>query len=72
MPIKIVDFLIVTIANFTFGDLSKHGIVRPKTGPLLLKSKTGRSPVINVGTAGLIKKDIIEVSMLTSSPVQTD
>ncbi|RCV37908.1 hypothetical protein SETIT_8G100900v2 [Setaria italica] len=61
IPIKIVDLLLVTIANFTFGDLSKHGIVRPKTGPLLMKSKTGRSPVINVGTVGLIKKGIIKV-----------
>ncbi|CAL5079941.1 unnamed protein product [Urochloa decumbens] len=61
VPVTIVDFLIVTIANFTFGDLSRHGIVRPKTGPLLLKAKTGRSYVIDVGTAGLIKKGIIKV-----------
>ncbi|CAN6371885.1 unnamed protein product [Urochloa humidicola] len=61
VPVTIVDFLIVTIANFTFGDLSRHGIVRPKTGPLLLKAKTGRSSVIDVGTVGLIKKGIIKV-----------
>ncbi|CAO2147203.1 unnamed protein product [Urochloa humidicola] len=61
VPITIVDFLIVTIANFTFGNLSRHGIVRPKTGPLLLKAKTGRSCVIDVGTVGLIKKGIIKV-----------
>ncbi|CAL5059224.1 unnamed protein product [Urochloa decumbens] len=61
VPVTIVDFLIVTIANFTFGDLSRHGIVRPKTGPLLLKAKTGRSSVIDVGTARLIKKGIIKV-----------
>ncbi|CAL5043439.1 unnamed protein product [Urochloa decumbens] len=61
VPVTIVDFLIVTIANFTFGDLSRHVIVRPKNGPLLLKAKTGRSSVIDVGTAGLIKKGIIKV-----------
>ncbi|CAO2147206.1 unnamed protein product [Urochloa humidicola] len=61
VPITIVDFQIVTIANFTFGNLSRHGIVRPKTGPLLLKAKTGRSCVIDVGTVGLIKKGIIKV-----------
>ncbi|CAO2141465.1 unnamed protein product [Urochloa humidicola] len=61
VPITIVDFLIVTIANFTFGDQSRHGVVRPKTGPLLLKAKTGRSAVIDVGTVGLIKKGIIKV-----------
>ncbi|CAL4955965.1 unnamed protein product [Urochloa decumbens] len=61
VPVTIADFLIVTIANFTFGGLSRHGIVRPKTGPLLLKAKTGRSSVIDVGTARLIKKGIIKV-----------
>ncbi|CAM0153085.1 unnamed protein product [Urochloa decumbens] len=61
VPVTIADFLIVTVANFTFGDLSRHGIVRPKTGPLLLKAKTGRSSVIDVGTTGLIKKGIIKV-----------
>nr|CAB3492087.1 unnamed protein product [Digitaria exilis] len=29
---------------------SRHGIVTPKAGPLLLKAKTGRSAVIDVGT----------------------
>ncbi|CAN6329199.1 unnamed protein product [Urochloa humidicola] len=61
VPVTIADFLIVTIANLTFGDLSRHGIVRPKTGPLILKAKTGRSSVIDVGTIGIIKKGIIKV-----------
>ncbi|CAL4981398.1 unnamed protein product [Urochloa decumbens] len=61
VPVTVADFLIVTVANFTFGDLSRHGIVRPKTGPFLLKAKTGRSSVIDVGTTGLIKKGIIKV-----------
>ncbi|CAN6347826.1 unnamed protein product [Urochloa humidicola] len=61
VPVLIADFLVVTIANFTFGDLSKHGIVRPKTSPLILKAKTGRSYLIDVGTVGLIKKGIIKV-----------
>lgn len=65
IPTTIVDSLIVNIANFKFGDLSRHGIVRPETGPLLLKSKTGRSSVIDVGTAGLIKRGIIKVSIYT-------
>jgi indole-3-pyruvate monooxygenase len=35
----------------------------PKMGPMILKSKTGRSAVIDVGTVGLIKKGIIKVSI---------
>ncbi|XP_039822209.1 probable indole-3-pyruvate monooxygenase YUCCA11 [Panicum virgatum] len=61
VPVTIVDCLLVNIANFIFGDLSRYGIVRPKPGPLALKSKTGRSSVVDVGTAGLIKKGIIKV-----------
>ncbi|CAL4980196.1 unnamed protein product [Urochloa decumbens] len=60
-PVNAVDDLLVRMSKFLFGDLSKHGIVRPETGPLLLKEKTGRSAVIDVGTVGLIKKGTIKV-----------
>lgn len=59
----IVDNLIVMMAKFISGDLSRHGITRPKMGPMVLKSKTGRFAVIDVGTVGLIKKEIIKVSI---------
>ncbi|CAL4903869.1 unnamed protein product [Urochloa decumbens] len=61
MPVNFVDFILVTFANIRFGDLSKYGIVRPNMGPLLLKAKTGRSAVIDVGTVELIKKGAIKV-----------
>ncbi|RLN30784.1 putative indole-3-pyruvate monooxygenase YUCCA11 [Panicum miliaceum] len=61
LPLKFVDFILVTFANIRFGDLSKYGIVRPNMGPLLLKAKTGRSAVIDVGTIELIKKGFIKV-----------
>ncbi|KAL5204264.1 hypothetical protein ABZP36_009135 [Zizania latifolia] len=61
LPVTIVDAILVMVANFIFGDMSKHGIRRPKMGPLFLKSQTGRSPVIDVGTAELIKEGDIMV-----------
>ncbi|CAL4920931.1 unnamed protein product [Urochloa decumbens] len=61
IPVNIVDYLLVKLSNFVFGDLSKHGIVRPKIGPLLLKEKSGRSAVIDVGTISLIKNGTIKV-----------
>uniref|UniRef100_A0A0D9WXG8 indole-3-pyruvate monooxygenase n=1 Tax=Leersia perrieri TaxID=77586 RepID=A0A0D9WXG8_9ORYZ len=61
LPMTTVDATLVMAANFIFGDLSKHGIMRPKMGPLLLKSQTGRSAVIDVGTAKLIKQGVIKV-----------
>ena len=63
IPLNVVDDLLVRMSGFVFGDLSRHGIVRPKLGPLLLKAKTGRSAVIDVGTVGLIKKGVIKVSI---------
>ncbi|CAM0145990.1 unnamed protein product [Urochloa decumbens] len=61
IPVNIVDDILVRLSNFVFGDLSKHGILRPKIGPLLLKEKFGRSAVIDVGTIRLIKNDTIKV-----------
>uniref|UniRef100_A0ACD5ZW11 Uncharacterized protein n=1 Tax=Avena sativa TaxID=4498 RepID=A0ACD5ZW11_AVESA len=61
VPLNLVDNLLVAAANFVFGDLSRHGITMPKVGPMILKSKTGRSAVIDVGTVGLIKQGIIQV-----------
>ena len=63
LPLNLVDKLLVMAAYLIFGDLSQHGITRPKMGPMTLKSETGRSAVIDVGTVGLIKKGIIKVSM---------
>ncbi|TVU26127.1 hypothetical protein EJB05_28673, partial [Eragrostis curvula] len=61
LPVNMVDTLLVTMTNFVFGDLSRHGIHRPKIGPLHMKSETGRSAVIDVGTVRLIKKGMINV-----------
>ncbi|CAL4983069.1 unnamed protein product [Urochloa decumbens] len=60
-PVNVVDDLVVRLSDCVFGDLSKHGVVRPKLGPLLIKEKTGRSAVIDVGTVGLIKNGTIKV-----------
>uniref|UniRef100_A0ACD5X0E2 Uncharacterized protein n=1 Tax=Avena sativa TaxID=4498 RepID=A0ACD5X0E2_AVESA len=59
-PLNLVDNILVMAAKFTFGNLSRHGITMLKMGPMILKSKTGRSVVIDVGTVGLIKKGIIQ------------
>ena len=64
-PVNVVDDLLVRLSNFVFGDLSRHGIVRPKIGPLQLKAETGRSAVLDVGTVGLIRKGIIKVSIFS-------
>lgn len=62
LPVKFVDFILVTFAKIRYGDLSRYGIVRPNMGPFLLKAKTGRTTVVDVGTIDLIKKGVIKVS----------
>jgi indole-3-pyruvate monooxygenase len=62
LPLNLVDNLLVMAAKFIFRDLSRQCITMPKMGPMMLKSKTGRSAVIDVGTVGLIKEGIIQVS----------
>ncbi|KAJ8500309.1 hypothetical protein OPV22_010861 [Ensete ventricosum] len=61
LPVSVVDALVVLLAKLNYGDLSEHGIVRPKLGPMRLKAVTGRSSVIDVGTIEKIKKGEIEV-----------
>ena len=63
LPLNLVDNLLVMAANLIFGDLSRYHIRRPKMGPMILKSETGRSVVIDVGTVGFLKKGIIKVSI---------
>ncbi|KAI5018836.1 hypothetical protein ZWY2020_043724 [Hordeum vulgare] len=61
LPSKMVDHIVLMMANFIFGDLSRHGITRPNKGPFVLKMESGRSAVIDVGTVGLIKEGKIKV-----------
>uniref|UniRef100_A0A8I6YH08 indole-3-pyruvate monooxygenase n=1 Tax=Hordeum vulgare subsp. vulgare TaxID=112509 RepID=A0A8I6YH08_HORVV len=61
LPLNLVDNLLLMAAKLIFGDLSRHGITTSTMGPMILKSKTGRYAVIDVGTVGLIKKGIIKV-----------
>ncbi|XP_021719351.1 indole-3-pyruvate monooxygenase YUCCA6-like [Chenopodium quinoa] len=61
LPITLVDRLMLIIAWLIFGDTSKLGLARPKTGPLELKNLTGKTPVLDVGTFDKIKRGDIKV-----------
>ncbi|KAL8149013.1 putative indole-3-pyruvate monooxygenase YUCCA10 [Apium graveolens] len=60
-PYYIVDFLMVLFSKIKYGDLSKYGIHRPQEGPFSLKVKSGKYPVIDVGTCHKIKSGEIQV-----------
>ncbi|XP_010541625.1 PREDICTED: probable indole-3-pyruvate monooxygenase YUCCA4 [Tarenaya hassleriana] len=60
-PLKLVDSLLVLLANLTLGNTDKFGLRRPKTGPIQLKNVTGKTPVLDVGAISLIKSGKIRV-----------
>ncbi|RAL46301.1 hypothetical protein DM860_015294 [Cuscuta australis] len=61
VPLYMVDAVISWYAKLKHGDLSKYGLRAPAHGPFYLKSLTGRSPVIDVGTVSKIKAGVIQV-----------
>ncbi|KAK8654649.1 hypothetical protein V6N13_107256 [Hibiscus sabdariffa] len=60
-PIRLVDRFLLLMSHFLLGDTEKFGFRRPKTGPLELKSITGKTPVLDVGTVVKIKSGNIKV-----------
>lgn len=63
LPLRVVDKLILFMANLTLGNTDKLGLRRPKTGPLELKNATGKTPVLDTGALSLIKSGNIKVSI---------
>nr|CAB3497000.1 unnamed protein product [Digitaria exilis]CAB3501946.1 unnamed protein product [Digitaria exilis] len=61
LPIKLVDRFLLLVAKMVLGDTEKHGLRRPKLGPLEIKKVTGKSPVLDVGAWSLIKTGNIKI-----------
>ncbi|KAE8712570.1 putative indole-3-pyruvate monooxygenase YUCCA3 [Hibiscus syriacus] len=54
-PIRFVDWFVLLMSRLVLGDTEKFGFRRPKLGPLELKSISGKTPVLDVGTVAKIK-----------------
>lgn len=61
LPLKLVDKLLLLIANFILGNTDQFGLKRPKTGPIELKNATGKTPVLDVGALSQIRSGKIKV-----------
>ncbi|KAJ8486519.1 hypothetical protein OPV22_019004 [Ensete ventricosum] len=61
IPVEAADAFLLFWARLTLGDTGKYGIKRPKVGPLELKSTTGKTPVLDIGTLAKIKSGEIKV-----------
>ncbi|KAI3417006.1 Flavin-containing monooxygenase [Psidium guajava] len=61
LPIGLVDRFLLLVSYFILGDTASYGLNRPKVGPLQLKSMSGKTPVLDMGTLKKIKSGHIKV-----------
>ncbi|KAJ8510226.1 hypothetical protein OPV22_000660 [Ensete ventricosum] len=61
LPVRAVDRLLLLAARLLLGDTAKLGLPRPQLGPLELKLRSGKTPVLDVGTLEKIKSEAIKV-----------
>jgi cation diffusion facilitator CzcD-associated flavoprotein CzcO len=60
-PFGLGDWLGIQIRKFYYGDLSKYGLKTSKLPPVVQLKKTGKTPVIDLGTIQKIKEGKIKV-----------
>lgn len=61
----VVDFLLLLVARVMLGDTNTYGLTSPAMGPLELKNKCGKMPVLDVGTLAKIRKGQIKVHRMS-------
>ncbi|RID49038.1 hypothetical protein BRARA_I05505 [Brassica rapa] len=61
LPLWLVDKLILILSWLFLGSLSNYGLKRPNIGPMELKSKTGKTPVLDIGALEKIKSGDVEI-----------
>ncbi|XP_041006799.1 indole-3-pyruvate monooxygenase YUCCA2-like [Juglans microcarpa x Juglans regia] len=61
LPMPLVDQFLLLMSRMMLGDTAQFGLNRPKLGPLELKNKSGKTPVLDVGTLAKIKTGNIKV-----------
>ena len=61
-PVWFVDKILVLLSWLKLGSTAKYHLVRPEVGPLTWKAKTGKTPVLDVGTVTKIRSGEIRVT----------
>ncbi|KAL7159369.1 hypothetical protein ABFS83_01G022600 [Erythranthe nasuta] len=61
LPVRIVDRFLLVVSRVILGDTGRFGLDRPDIGPLQLKSLSGKTPVLDVGTLDKIKSGDIKI-----------
>ena len=53
--------MLLCVTWFMFGNTDRYGIKRPPMGPLELKNKAGKTPVLDMGAMDRIRNGQIKV-----------
>ncbi|KAJ0229731.1 indole-3-pyruvate monooxygenase YUCCA3 [Hirschfeldia incana] len=61
MPVWLADKTLLLLARIALGDTDKYGLKRPKIGPLELKNKEGKTPVLDIGALPKIRSGKINI-----------
>jgi indole-3-pyruvate monooxygenase len=61
LPIAVADRIGRMVSRLAFGNLARHGLLRPEMGPLSSIKLRGRIPLIDVGTVAAVKRGAIAV-----------
>ncbi|XP_074265332.1 putative indole-3-pyruvate monooxygenase YUCCA5 [Silene latifolia] len=61
LPLWFVDKILLFFTLFTLGNIESYGLKRPKTGPLELKNKQGKTPVLDIGALAKIRSGNIKI-----------
>ncbi|VVA89968.1 unnamed protein product [Arabis nemorensis] len=61
MPVWLADKTLLFLARMILGNTDKYGLKRPKIGPLELKNKEGKTPVLDIGALPKIRSGKIKI-----------
>ncbi|KAK1411780.1 hypothetical protein QVD17_32511 [Tagetes erecta] len=61
LPVRLVDRFLLLVSWLMLGNTARFGLDRPVMGPLELKNKSGKTPVLDVGALAKIKSGDIKI-----------
>ncbi|CAN8295619.1 unnamed protein product [Cochlearia groenlandica] len=61
MPVWLADKTLLLLARIVLGNTDKYGLKRPEIGPLELKNKEGKTPVLDIGALPKIRAGKIKI-----------
>ncbi|KAL1188792.1 putative indole-3-pyruvate monooxygenase YUCCA3 [Cardamine amara subsp. amara] len=61
MPVWLADKALLILARMILGNTDKYGLKRPEIGPLELKNKEGKTPVLDIGALPKIRSGKIKI-----------